>query len=123
MFSFGVGVADDRALPFDPYLRTLPAGTGPRMVGRIITASMFALLGLVPLRLTSVIFTAADPSLPRLVAGVAMLMAAGLPFLMLGLFVGYRLTAKARSPSCSSSCSRWRSPVGCSCPRSCSRTG
>src|SRR5690606_5251064 len=29
LFSFGVGVAEDRALPFDPYLRTMPAGAGP----------------------------------------------------------------------------------------------
>ncbi|MFV0251884.1 MAG: ABC transporter permease [Beutenbergiaceae bacterium] len=95
LFSFGVGVAEDRALPFDPFLRTLPAGAAPRMVSRVVTACLFALLGLVPLGVTAAVFTSADPGLLRLGLGVAVLMAAGLPFLMLGLFIGYRLSSKA----------------------------
>lgn len=95
LFTFGVGVAEDRALPFDPYLRTMPAGAGPRLTGRVLSASLFALLGLVPLGLVAGIFTAAAPALPRLLLGVVTLLAAGVPFLMLGLFVGYRLSSKA----------------------------
>lgn len=95
LFTFGVGVAEDRALPFDPYLRTMPAGAAPRMLGRIVTACLFALLALVPIGLVTAIFTAAAPSLPRLLFGVVTLIGAGIPFLMLGLFVGYRLSSKA----------------------------
>lgn len=95
MFTFGVGVAEDRALPFDPYLRTMPAGAGPRMVGRILTGCVFALVALVPLGLVAGIFTAAAPTPARLLLGVAMLLGAGIPFLMLGLFIGYRLSSKA----------------------------
>jgi hypothetical protein len=29
LFGYGVGVASDRAEPWDPYTRTLPAGPGP----------------------------------------------------------------------------------------------
>ena len=36
LFSFGVGVSEDRAMPFDPFLRTLPAGAGPRLIGRVL---------------------------------------------------------------------------------------
>lgn len=95
MFTFGVGVAEDRALPFDPYLRTMPAGAGPRMVGRILTGCAFALVALIPLGLVAAIFTAAAPTPLQLVGGVGMLLAAGIPFLMLGLFIGYRLSSKA----------------------------
>ena len=33
---FGAGIAEDRATPWDPYLRTLPAGLGPRVVARLL---------------------------------------------------------------------------------------
>jgi ABC-2 type transport system permease protein len=95
LFTFGVGVAEDRALPFDPYLRTMPAGAGPRLVGRILTAWLFALLALVPLGLVAAIFTAAAPTPTQLVLGVVTLLAVGVPFLMLGLFIGYSLSSKA----------------------------
>ncbi|GAB2609340.1 ABC transporter permease [Pseudactinotalea suaedae] len=95
LFTFGVGVAEDRALPFDPYLRTMPAGAAPRMVGRIVSACAFALVALVPLGLVAGIFTAAAPTPGQLLLGVVTLLAAGIPFLMLGLFIGYSLSSKA----------------------------
>lgn len=95
LFTFGVGVAEDRQLPFDPYLRTMPAGAGPRMVGRLLSAFLFAFVALIPLGLVAAIFTAAAPELPRLLLGVVTLLAAGVPFLMLGLFIGYSLSSKA----------------------------
>ena len=35
LFTYGIGVAEDRAQPWDPYVRTLPAGPLPRFAGRI----------------------------------------------------------------------------------------
>lgn len=95
LFSFGVGVAEDRALPFDPYLRTMPAGAGPRMVGRILSACAFAVVALIPLGTVAAIFTAAAPTPLRLLLGVLTLIVVGIPFLMLGLFIGYRMSSKA----------------------------
>src|SRR6185295_6587180 len=34
LFQYGIGVAEDRAHPWDPFTRTLPAGAGPRFAGR-----------------------------------------------------------------------------------------
>lgn len=95
LFTFGVGVAEDRALPFDPYMRTMPAGAGPRLVGRILSAWLFALLSLVPLALVAAVFTAAAPTPARLLLGVVTLLLVGVPFLLLGLFIGYSLSSKA----------------------------
>ena len=36
LFQYGIGVAEDRAQPWDPFTRTLPAGPGPRFAGRIL---------------------------------------------------------------------------------------
>jgi len=37
LFQYGVGVADDRVQPWEPYVRTLPAGALPRFAGRLLS--------------------------------------------------------------------------------------
>src|SRR4029450_12329561 len=39
LFQYGIGVSEDRAHPWDPFVRTLPAGPGPRLIGRILSRS------------------------------------------------------------------------------------
>ncbi|MDO8145761.1 MULTISPECIES: ABC transporter permease [unclassified Isoptericola] len=98
LFTYGLGVAEDRQLPFDPFVRSLPAGPGPRMVARILNGAVFALFGLVPLILIGAFFTAASVTLLELLAGVATILATAVPFVLLGMAVGYSLTAKAALP-------------------------
>lgn len=95
IFQFGIGVAEDRALPFDPYVRTLPAGPGPRMAGRVLTGSLFALLGIVPLVLVALLLTEATITPPRLLLAGVLLALAATPFLLIGLTIGYALSSKA----------------------------
>jgi ABC-2 type transport system permease protein len=95
LFTFGAGAAEDRAQPFDPYLRTLPAGPGPRMVGRMLTGAVFALLGLVPLVLIGWLFTAASLSPGRFALATLVIIGVALPFLGLGLGIGYSTSSKA----------------------------
>lgn len=95
LFTFGTGVAEDRALPFDGYVRTLPAGALPRLVARIVTGTVFALASLVPLLLLGWLLTDATAPAGTVVLGVVVVLAAALPFLMLGLAIGYRMSSKA----------------------------
>jgi ABC-2 type transport system permease protein len=95
LFTYGLGVAEERAQSFDPYLRTLPAGAGPQMTGRVVNGGVFALLGLVPLVLIGAVFTAATVTGGQFVAGVGAILAVALPFLLLGIALGYSLSAKA----------------------------
>lgn len=95
LFSFGTGVAEDRALPFDGYVRTLPAGVLPRLAGRVATGVLFALVALVPLILLGWLLTEARVPVGTLLLGVVVLLATALPFLMLGLAIGYRMSNKA----------------------------
>ncbi|MBO9554572.1 ABC transporter permease [Cellulomonas sp.] len=95
LFSFGVGVSEDRALPFDPFLRTLPAGAGPRLAGRVINGVVWSFFALVPLVLIGWLLTAATITVPRALAAVVMVPVVAVPFLLLGLAIGYRLTSKA----------------------------
>lgn len=98
LFTYGAGVAEDRQQPFDPFLRTLPAGAGPRMAGRVANGGAFALLGLLPLTLIAWLFTAATLPADRIVLAVLVIAAVALPFLLLGMAIGYSMSAKAALP-------------------------
>ncbi len=98
LFSFGAGVAEDRATPWDPYVRTLPAGVAPRVLGRLLNGVVFALLGLAPVVLLAAVLTAASLTPLQALAGLLALLAASVPFLAIGLAVGYALPVKAAVP-------------------------
>ncbi|WP_380164539.1 hypothetical protein [Jannaschia sp. R86511] len=98
LFQFGVGVSDDRSTPWDPYVRTLPVGAGPRIVARLLNGVLFALLGLLPLLLTAALLTEATVTPAQALLGLAALGVAGVPLLFLGVAVGYSLPVKAAIP-------------------------
>ena len=95
LFTYGVGVAEDRALPWDGYTRTLPVGPAPRLIGRVVNGLAFVVLGLLPLVLIAWWFTAATLPLSRLALTVAALLVAGLPLFAIGISIGYSLSTKA----------------------------
>jgi ABC-2 type transport system permease protein len=96
LFQFGAGVAEDRSSAWDPYVRTLPAGVTPRMAGRVLNGVLFALLGMLPVLLVAALLTAASVTPGQLVLGSLALVVAALPFLGMGLAIGYSLTVKGR---------------------------
>ncbi|ASO22663.1 ABC-2 type transport system permease protein [Actinoalloteichus hoggarensis] len=95
LYTFGAQVAEERGRPWDGYLRTLPAGAGPRLGGRVLNGLFFALLGLIPVIATAAVFTSATASAARILLAVLALLAIGVPFLLLGLGIGYLLSSKA----------------------------
>lgn len=97
-FTYGAGVSEDRAQPFDAYVRTLPAGPVPRLGGRLVSGTLFGLVSLLPLVLLGWLFTSSSPSGSQLVGGIGMVMVAALPFMFTGLAIGYGLSAKAALP-------------------------
>jgi ABC-2 type transport system permease protein len=98
LFTFGVGVAEDRSSPWEPYVRTLPVGAGPRILARLLNGVLFALLGLVPLLLAAALLTEATVTPVRAVLAAAALAVAGTPLLLMGVAVGYSLPVKAAVP-------------------------
>lgn len=95
LFTHGAGVAEDRALPFDGYLRTLPARPGPRLAGRVLNGLVWAYLSLVPLTLIGWTLTAATLSWAQALGAVVMVVAVAVPFTLLGLAIGYSMSTKA----------------------------
>lgn len=98
LFTYGLGVAEDRQLPFYPFLRSLPAGPGPQMVARVLNGGIFSLFGLLPLIVIGWLFTAATVTPGQLLAGIGTILAVSVPFVLLGMAIGYALSAKAALP-------------------------
>jgi ABC-2 type transport system permease protein len=98
LFQFGVGIASERASPWQVYLRTLPASAAVRFSARLLAAAVFALgsagaVVAVALPLTSAHLGGAQW------LRVAMALGYGtIPFGLLGLAVGYWLTPKGALP-------------------------
>ena len=69
LFQFGAGIAEERQLPWDPYLRTLPVRPWQRLTGRLLVALPFTLVAVVPLIVLALDHDQADPGVPGVLAG------------------------------------------------------
>ncbi|GGK70714.1 hypothetical protein Ppa06_35730 [Planomonospora parontospora subsp. parontospora] len=88
-------VSQDRELPWDPYLRTLPAGPLPRFAGRILSTLAAVLISVVPVLVMGALLTEAAITPARLLLGLGALVVGVVPFMLMGLFVGFTLVSKA----------------------------
>jgi len=95
MFTFGLGVAEDRDKPFFPYLRTLPVGAVPPLAGRVLNGILWSFIALVPLALVGGLLTEATLSWGRLLPTLLAVVGVATPFTLLGLAIGYSMSTKA----------------------------
>ena len=95
LFSYGVGVAEDRAQPWDPYTRTLPAGPGPRFAGRVLAGLVMTFVSLLPVVAIAAFATEATTTPLRLALAAGTVLVVALPFTLMGLAIGYALPPKA----------------------------
>ena len=95
LFTYGVGVSEDRGQPWDPYLRTLPAGAGPRFAGRILAGLAMTFGSLLPVVLIAALLTQATATPVQLALAVGAVVVVALPFTLMGLAIGYALPMKA----------------------------
>lgn len=99
LFSFGLGTAEERSTPWDPYLRTLSAGVLPRLGAKVITGLVFAAVGVGVIAVIAALLTSATATPGQLLAAVLALLVAGTPFLLMGISLGYLLPVKAALPA------------------------
>lgn len=95
LFAYGVGVADDRAQPWDAYTRTLPAGPLPRFAGRVLANLVMTFLSLLPVVVIAALFTQATTTAARLALAAGTVIVIAVPFTLMGLAIGYLLPIKA----------------------------
>jgi ABC-2 type transport system permease protein len=95
IFQYGIGVAEDRSQPWDPYTRTLPAGPAPRFAGRILAGLVLTFISLLPVVLIAAVATAATIAPAALLLALGAVFVVAVPFTLLGLAIGYALPSKA----------------------------
>jgi ABC-2 type transport system permease protein len=95
LFQYGIGVAEDRTHPWDPYVRTLPAGAVPRFAGRILAGLCLMAFSLLPVVLIAAFLTPATLTPLAFVAAIGATAVISVPFILMGLAIGYSLPSKA----------------------------
>lgn len=95
LFPFGLDLAQQRELPWVPYLRTLPGPPASRLAGLVLSTLVTASLAMVLVLTIGLLFTAARPEpLAVVVAGLAVIVSS-VPSALLGLIIGTACSAKA----------------------------
>lgn len=95
LFGLGIGVAQSKERPWDAYLRTLPAPALARILAEVFSTGLVGLVAALPLIVIGGIFTAATVTPLQLVAGYLALAVSALPFMFIGISVGYAFASKA----------------------------
>jgi ABC-2 type transport system permease protein len=95
LFQYGIGVAEDRAQPWDPYTRTLPAGPVPRYAGRIVAGLLLTFASLTPVVVIAAVATEAHATLGQLALAAGIVIVIAIPFTLMGLAIGYSMPSKA----------------------------
>lgn len=97
-FQFGVGIAAERASPWERYLRTLPVSVSIRMLARLASAALFAAGAGMVLIATAIATTSVSLSWSRWCVLLAALLAGTAPFALLGIALGYWAPARGALP-------------------------
>ncbi|GAB3616465.1 hypothetical protein GCM10027416_10220 [Okibacterium endophyticum] len=95
LFSFGLSISEDREKPWDPYLRTLPVPGIARVLSYVFSIGLMGLVAIIPVIAIGAIFTAAEASPVRVLFGFVVLAVSALPFMLIGVCVGYSMPSKA----------------------------
>lgn len=95
LFSFGLTIAENREKPWDPYLRTLPAPGISRVLAQIVATGSLGIAAMVPVVLVGGLFTSAEASPGRILLGLLALAVASVPFMLIGISIGYAMPMKA----------------------------
>ncbi|RNE64102.1 ABC transporter permease [Cryobacterium tepidiphilum] len=95
LFSFGLTISENREKPWDPYLRTLPAPGTARVLAQVLSTGTMGVAAIIPVAVIGGLFTAAEASPFRIVAGFVALAVSSLPFMFIGIGIGYALSSKA----------------------------
>lgn len=95
VFSFGIGVASQRALKIDVLVRATPLPPLVDMLARIVNALVFASVALIVLILYGVLVGGVQQDLRIWIIVVLRLLAGSLPFIALGFTIGYGVSVNA----------------------------
>jgi ABC-2 type transport system permease protein len=98
LFQFGVGIAADRASPWESFLRTLPVAVHMRLVARVLSALPFAAAAAAGVGIAALLTTPIASSSSEWAGFAVALLAGGVPFALGGIALGYWVRPRAALP-------------------------
>jgi ABC-2 type transport system permease protein len=98
-FQFGVGIAGERASPWEAYLRTLPVSAAVRLLARLLSAALFAVASALVVVAAALATTDAHLSPLRWVELACVLLLGIVPFGCLGVALGYWASPRGALPA------------------------
>ena len=97
-FQFGVGIAEGRSSPWSTFERILPAPVAVRLAGAVVPAVLFAVTAAGLVILVAHIFMPVALGTTAWARLGLVLLAASVPFSLLGIAIGYWVTSRAALP-------------------------
>jgi len=97
-FQFGVGIAADRAAPWERYLRTLPLAPTTRFAGRLLSALVFGSASAMAVVVVALLTVSPALSSTAWLELAIALLAGSLPFALLGIALGYLASPRGALP-------------------------
>lgn len=98
LYQFGVGIAQERGRPWERYLRTLAAPASVRFAARIAIAVLFGIIAALVVSLVSRAFAPVDFTATQWATVFVYALAGGVPFVLIGISIGYWISARAAVP-------------------------
>lgn len=97
-FQFGVGIAAERASPWERYLRTLPLAPTTRFAGRLLAALAFGAASAAVVVAVALLAVSPELSAAAWLELALALLGGSIPFALLGIALGYLATPRAALP-------------------------
>lgn len=97
-FQFGVGIAEERRLPWEVTLRVLPVGGSVRFLARVLVALLFSVGALVPVITIALLTTELRLRPDEWVIYLGAVLLGAVPFGLMGITLGYATTPRAALP-------------------------
>lgn len=95
LFSLGIELAEQRAKPWAPYLRTLPGAASARILGLLSATLVISVAAMVPLLVIGGLFTQARPEPLDALAAIALAVVTAAPSGLIGILIGTLTGPKA----------------------------
>jgi ABC-2 type transport system permease protein len=97
-FHFGVGIAEERRMPWERTLQVLPVSGMQRFAGRVLTALVFSVASLVPVMAIAMTTTQLGLDASEWPVWLGAIALGGVPFGLMGIALGYLTSPKAALP-------------------------
>lgn len=95
LFHFAVEISQARERPWGSYTRSLPVGQNSILLSYLLSSGVLSLISVIPLVTMAILLTNTSMQLGEFIIGFILLIITSIPFMLLGVVIGYYTVSKA----------------------------